>query len=98
MNDTIIILKNGTNGIISNICSLENMIGEEEIIIFYKEIKHTGKFFYCTKYVTVHHIYECQITDNLCVCKPNSIIRPGIIQTIDETCYIINISKGCYGD
>ncbi|XP_074107793.1 uncharacterized protein LOC141533036 [Cotesia typhae] len=98
INDTIIMLNNGTNGIITNICSLENMSGEDEIVIFYQEIKHTGKFFHCTKRVTVRHIYECKITAKLQTCKPTAIIRPGILHKIQQTYYIINIPKGCYGD
>lgn len=98
INDTIITLKNGTNGIITNICSFENMHGNEEIVIFYEEIKHTGQFFHSTRHVTVHHIHECQLTNKLRACKPDFIIRPGILQNIKEKFYIINIPKGCYGD
>ncbi|CAD6230233.1 GSCOCG00006713001-RA-CDS [Cotesia congregata] len=98
INDTIIMLKNGNNGVITNICCFNNVNGKEVIIIFYREIKHTGKFFHSTQNVTVHNIHECHITDTIRACKPNSIIRPAILQKIGESNYIINIPKGCDGD
>ncbi|XP_014298679.2 uncharacterized protein LOC106693851 [Microplitis demolitor] len=98
IDDTIIMLKDDKKGMISNICCFEDKNGNEEIKIFYQEIKHTGKFFHSTRHVTVHSINECLITNDLYVCKPNSIMRPGILKKIGTKYYIINIPKGCYGD
>ncbi|XP_044595363.1 uncharacterized protein LOC123272557 [Cotesia glomerata] len=98
IDDSVVLLKNGTVGIIQNVCYFETSDIEKKIYIFYEEVVLKDKYYYSSANVTTHHIKECSITEKLNCCEIEMILKPCMLTTIENKHFVIIIPEGCYGD
>ncbi|XP_034944122.1 uncharacterized protein [Chelonus insularis] len=96
-NDSIIQMRNGKLGIISNICYF---LESRNIVIYYREILlNDDPFFMSTENVNITHIKKCSVTNIIQTCNPESLVQPGFLVEIrTNNLLFITIPQGCYGD
>ncbi|XP_071570621.1 uncharacterized protein [Temnothorax nylanderi] len=101
-NDSIIVTRDGTKGIITNICSYEITENDrvvKKVVVFFRKINVSCQPYLATNDVIVTHIRECFITDGLLEkCSPAFIRDHCIMMTLNDKHYISDIPRGCLGD
>ncbi|XP_039304623.1 uncharacterized protein LOC120357652 [Solenopsis invicta] len=101
-NDSIIVTRDDTKGIITNICSYEITENDRvvrKIVVFFRKINISCQPYLATNDVIVTHIIECFITGGLLEkCSPAFIQGHCIMMTLNGKHYISDIPRGCLGD
>ncbi|XP_011859092.1 PREDICTED: uncharacterized protein LOC105556604 isoform X2 [Vollenhovia emeryi] len=101
-NDSIIVTRDGTKGIITNICSYEITENDEVVkkaVVFFRKINVSCQPYLATNDVIVTHIRECFINGGLLEkCSPTFIRGHCIMMTLNDKHYISDIPRGCLSD
>jgi len=97
INDSIVMLTDGSIGQIQSICKVysNNCV---RIIIFLRKFRIYDEPFITTKYVNVTYIKTCNLKETfLIACNPENL-TPCILMQIEHYCYVSAIPYGCLKD